>query len=150
MRIFQTTSGNIGKKDDICTLWLVPDCLNVFQWHPAIPDRTVDWDTVNDVELTHVGFTEICKETYMRTNEIQKHRNKHDPVVAEAASEHALFTRARSDSDFVRDVHLAVRNWPEYIPRNSMGRRLWETINTISQRAALDEDNKRFLSVSNA
>ena len=79
---------------------------------------------------------------------MQSHRNFHDPAVVEMASEHAMFTRARADSDFVRDVHLSVRNWPDYVPGNSMGRRLWETINRISARAALDEDNKQFLSAS--
>ena len=147
MRIFQTASGDIGKTQDACTLWLVPDCLNVFHWR-SIPERTVDWNTVSDVELSQAGYTEISRDIYMKTNEMQTHRKEHDPAVVEIASEHAMFTRARRDNEFVRDVHLAVRNWPEYVPRNSMGRRLWETINRISQRAALDEDNKRFLSAS--
>lgn len=154
MRIFKTSCGNIGKtsgeSDDPTTVWLVPDCLNVFHWQP-IPERSsVDWSAVTDVDLGQLGYSEISDQVYMRTNEIQLQRNEHDPCVTELASEHAMFTRAQSDNQFVQDVHVAVRNWPAYIPRDSMGRRLWETVNRIAQRAALDEDNKRFLSASSA
>ena len=157
MRIFQTASGNIGKicvssHDDThpTTLWLVPDCLHMFHWQ-HVQERSIDWDTVTDVtDLSQVGYTEIDTGVYMKTNEIQTHRKNHDPTVSEVAPEHAMFTRARDDTEFVRDIHTAVNNWPQNIPYNSMGRRLWETINRIAQRAALDEDNKRFLSVSGA
>ena len=155
MIVFQTSCGNVGrslcKSESSPTEWLIPDCLNVFQWSAdCFPDRRVDWTTVREIQLSEIGFTEISSDIYMKTNELQHRRNEHDPVVAEMASEHAMFTRAQSNNRFVHDVHLAVLNWPEYIPPNSMGRRLWETINRISQRAALDEDNKRFLNASDA
>lgn len=155
MRIFETASGHIGKTDTLSdepdTLWLVPNCLNVFHWQ-LIPERSVDLNAVTDVDLSRRGFTEISRDIYMKASEMQPHRNLHDPAVVQIASEHAMFTRAQGERDnaFVRDVHLAVRNWPDYVPQNSVGRRLWETINRISQRAALDEDNKRFLSASSA
>lgn len=155
MIMFQTPCGNVGrspcKTESSGIQWLVPDCLNVFHWRAdCFPGRRVDWETVNEIQLLQIGFTEISSDIYMKTNELQLHRNQHDPTVAEIASEHAVFTRAPSNHFFVNDIHSAVRNWPEYIPQNSMGRRLWETINRISQRAVLDEDNKRFLSASNA
>lgn len=151
MSIFETNCGKIGKiasiQDEPATVWLVPDCLNVFHWR-SIPERVVDINTVTDVDLSRRGFTEICKDIYMKTSELQTHRNTHDPTVVQIAPEDAMFTRASGDTEFVRDVHLAVTNWPTYVPRNTMGRRLWETINNISRRALLDEDNKRFLTAS--
>ena len=155
MIIFQTSRGNVGqspcKSESSSTEWLVPDCQNVFHWSAdCFPERRVDWTTVREIQLSQIGFTEISSGIFMKTDELQLHRNEHDPAVTGVASEHAMFTRAESSNSFVHDVHLAVRNWPAHIPANSMGRRLWETINRISQRAALDEDNKRFLSASTA
>jgi len=155
MIIFKTSCGNIGRNrckfESSGTEWLVPDCQNVFHWSAdCFHERRVDWTTVSEIQLSQIGFTEISSDIFMKTNELQLHRNEHDPTVTGVASEHAMFSRAESSNIFVQDVHSAVRNWPAHIPQNSMGRRLWETINRISQRAALDEDNKRFLSASSA
>ena len=152
MVIFQTRCGKVGR----CPIkgfckgveWLVPDCLNVFHWRDVHDMRTVDWSIVEEVQLSEQGYTEISPDVYMKTNEMQLHRKQHDPSTTEIASEHARFSRATSTNEFVQDIHSVVRNWPKSIPPNSMGRRLWETINNISERAALDEDNKSFLSVS--
>lgn len=153
MKLFQNEIGLVGRTcefgETTSAQWLIPDCLNVFTWKDC-PDIVIrNWDEVHEVRsLSEIGFTEICKETFMRTNELQLHRKDHDSTIGFLASEHAMFTTARCDNDFVRDVHSAVSNWPDYVPPNQMGRTLWETINRISQQVAMQEDEKRFLSAS--
>lgn len=157
MFIFETPSGIIGRAprsgDNARVEWLVPNCLNVFRWQAAdTPAPVDDWGAVRAVPdfLQEKGYTEICANTFMKTNELQLHRKQHDPVLAFLASENDMFSRARSSATFVQDVHAAVRDWPTSMPRNSMGRRFWNTVNRIADRARLDEDEKRFLSCSSA
>ena len=71
MSIFETNCGDIGKTTlfygEPVTVWLVPDCLNVFTWQ-LIPGRNVDMNTTADVDLSQRGFTEICKDIFMKSS----------------------------------------------------------------------------------
>lgn len=154
MFIFETPAGHIGRCLDTAAEtplleWLTPDCLNVFTWK-SIPEQSIDLRDVEKIDLCAKGFTEICSNVYMKTNEMQTHRKRHDPTLMMLASENVMFTRATDNSPFVQEVHVAVQNWPQHLPRRCMGRRFWEAINKISQRVSIEEDNKRFLSASNA